>query len=1075
MRHWFRALLAGPRRKAVAAALAVVVVAALVWAVWPASAAPAIRTEDERITVAGGPRVTGDVELDATLYLPARLPAPAVIVAHGFGGSKASVAADARDFASQGFVALAYSARGFGASTGQIGLDSLDYEIPDARALVDWLSRRPEVVQDSPGDPRVGVTGASYGGALALMLAGTDRRVDAAVPVITWNDLQQALFPNRAESGGGSEPATPAGAVAGGDGVFKKAWAAALVASVASGAGLAGAAGTAPTDNGDSGFGRGGGSSTSSTAPAADPGDAGTTPATGTSGPAGTAPPSAGGAATGTSGGAAAAVAAGCGRLMPTLCAAYAQAAQTGRLTPALAALLARSSPKAVVGDITAPTLLVQGERDTLFGLDQADANARAIAGNGATVAMTWYDGGHDGGSPDQVTRNRISGWFQHYLSGAAAIPSDAFVYSVQGPLGDNGRARTRTLQAGDYPGLDGAAAVTRRAVALTGATQTVVNPPGGSPAGISSLPVLSGLGGTALSTLAGGLPGQTARFRSAPLSALTVLAGTPRVTIQLSALPTAPLSGASGTGDEAVLFASLSKVTATGATTLAGNAVAPVRVAVPADGRPHEVTIDLPSVAFQVEAGSRLQVGLSTTDQGFAGPTAPAAYRIALGGDGSVSLPEVGGVRVSGGDVPVATLVGLVVLAAALLAGLVLAGRVRRRRTAGVAPSRTPAPTGTPAGTGTPAPITPTGTTGANGTTGPFRPSTPASQDADGHPAGASPAPLLIRGLRKSYPGGVTAVTDVGFRVEPGQVLGLLGPNGAGKTTTLRMVMGLITPTAGEILVFGRPVRPGAEILSRIGSFVEGSGFLPHLSGRVNLDLYWRATGRPREDAHLEQALEIAGLGTAVDRRVKTYSQGMRQRLAIAQAMLGFPDLLILDEPTNGLDPPQIHAMREVLRRYAATGRTVVVSSHLLSEVEQTCSHVVVINRGRTIAAGTVTELVSASGDTVFTVDDVPAAARVLRDLDGVGAVVDDRIGQAPSEVATAADASGSLRVDLDRCPPDVAVAALVRAGIAVRSVAPRNRLEDVFLELVGAAGPEVPADTRTGSEPVGAGRGAP
>ena len=201
-------------------------------------------------------------------------------------------------------------------------------------------------------------------------------------------------------------------------------------------------------------------------------------------------------------------------------------------------------------------------------------------------------------------------------------------------------------------------------------------------------------------------------------------------------------------------------------------------------------------------------------------------------------------------------------------------------------------------------------------------------------------------------------------------------------------MVMGLITPTAGEIRVFGRPIHPGAEILSRIGSFVEGSGFLPHLSGAMNLDLYWRATGRPAADAHMAEALEIAGLGKAINRKVKTYSQGMRQRLAIAQAMLGLPDLLLLDEPTNGLDPPQIHAMREVLRSYAASGRTVLISSHMLSEVEQTCSHVVVVHQGRTIAAGTVTEMVSASGDMVFSVDSESSAIAVLRGLPGVGDV---------------------------------------------------------------------------------------
>ena len=263
---------------------------------------------------------------------------------------------------------------------------------------------------------------------------------------------------------------------------------------------------------------------------------------------------------------------------------------------------------------------------------------------------------------------------------------------------------------------------------------------------------------------------------------------------------------------------------------------------------------------------------------------------------------------------------------------------------------------------------------------------------------------------------------------------------------------MGLITPTAGEIRVFGRLVRPGADILARIGSFVEGSGFLPHLSGTANLDLYWRATGRPPQDAHMAEALEIAGLGKAVNRRVKTYSQGMRQRLAIAQAMLGLPDLLLLDEPTNGLDPPQIHAMREVLRAYAASGRTVLVSSHMLSEVEQTCSHVVVVHQGRTIAAGTVAEMVAASGEMVFSVDSESRAIRVLAELTGVGEVAADDPDRGNGSGA------GLVRADLGERSAAEAIAALVNSGVAVTSAAPRNRLEDVFLDLVGASGPSIP-----------------
>ena len=222
---------------------------------------------------------------------------------------------------------------------------------------------------------------------------------------------------------------------------------------------------------------------------------------------------------------------------------------------------------------------------------------------------------------------------------------------------------------------------------------------------------------------------------------------------------------------------------------------------------------------------------------------------------------------------------------------------------------------------------------------------------------------PLAIEGLVKAYPDGHRAVDDVSWRAERGQVVGLLGPNGAGKTTTLRMVMGLIRPDAGTVHVLGQPVTAGAPVLRRVGALVEGPGFLPHLSGRANLVSYWAATGNPAGEARMDEALEIAALGDAIDRPVKAYSQGMRQRLGIAQAMLGMPEVLILDEPTNGLDPPQIAAMRPMLARYAEGGRTVVVSSHLLAEVEMTCSHVVVMHAGRVLAAGSVDELGVAEG----------------------------------------------------------------------------------------------------------------
>ncbi|HEY5879996.1 MAG TPA: alpha/beta fold hydrolase [Nakamurella sp.] len=966
-------------RRITAIVVAVLLIAGVVLVAWPTPAPTPVADKEVTIIAPGGPGVDDPIEIDATLYLPERTPAPAIIMAHGFGGSKASVAADAEQSARDGFVVLAYSARGFGASTGQIGLDSLDYEIPDARAVVDWLAEQPEVQLDGSGDPRVGVTGGSYGGALSLMLAGTDPRVDAVVPLITWNDLEQSLFPNAQTTAADVAATTPAAAEGVDDGVFKKFWTSTLMASVTTGAALS-ASGIAQGDTGDSNFvRRGTAGSTSSASPGgADSGSA-----------AGVSPEAA-----------AAALSGSCGRMMVQLCAGYAQAAQTGRIGPEFSALLARSSPKSVVGDITAPTLLVQGERDTLFPLSEADANARAIAANGATVAVTWYNGGHDGASsPDTATRNRISQWFQYYLAGIGSVPSNAFRYTVDGPISDTGSARSRTLEVPEYPGLATGSSTDRASIPLSGDAQFVVNPPGATPASISSLPGLSGLASTALSTFAGGLPGQTARFESAPFDTLTVLTGTPRVTVTVSKLPVPGAIDQAATADAdegAVLYGSVAKVSPGGTRSLAGGAVAPVRlIDLPADGSPVTVTISLPAAALQIEAGSTLEVGLATTDQAYAGPTAPAAYRIALadGTDESalsvtgVNAPEVGGERVSGPDIPLFQLIGLIVLALVLALAMIFGGRVRARRT---------------------------------------------DVDPD-----LVDVPLSIKGLGKSYPGGVKAVTDVSFRVEAGQVLGLLGPNGAGKTTTLRMVMGLITPTDGEIRVFGHRVKRGSPILSRIGSFVEGSGFLPHLSGRANLELYWQATGRPAQDSHLADAMEIANLGKAIDRKVRTYSQGMRQRLAIAQAMLGLPELLLMDEPTNGLDPPQIHAMREVLRRYAATGRTVLVSSHLLSEVEQTCTHVVVVHLGKTIASGTVAELVSTSGEMVFSVDDQDTAERVLRTM------------------ATDIERTeAGIQADLGAVPPARALAALVAAGVAVNGAAPRNRLEDVFLAMVDASG---------------------
>jgi ABC-2 type transport system ATP-binding protein len=887
--------------------------AGVVLAVISAADPQPVATEDITIEVPDRPGGGGKVRLDATVYRPAATPAPAVLLAHGFGSNKNSVRAEATDLARRGFVVLAWTARGFGASTGQIGLNSPDYEVADARALVDWLAGRPDVVRDGPGDPRVGVTGASYGGALALLLAGTDRRVDALAPLITWNDLAQALFPNAASRR--PVPArTPAAGAFAPDGVFKRDWAGQFFGAAVGGPGL-------------------------------------------------------------------------CGRFRPEVCAAYVQAATTGRPTSQMVALLRRSSPASVAGRITAPTLLVQGEQDTLFGLDQADATARQLAAAGAPLKVIWYAGGHDGGAlrdrSEARLRAAVGAWFESYLARTGAAPRTGFDYQVQGAFGTEDFGQ-RTVTAPAYPGLAGPSTATqRRDLPLYGGAQLVVRPPGGSPAALTSLPGLGAVLSRAASTgavVAQDLPGQAATFGTEPLTDPLEIAGAAQVRLRVAAAP-APAPPP----DEAILFVKLYDVGPDGRRTLPGGAVAPVRIApLPADGTPVEVTVTLAGVVRPVEAGHRLAVAVATTDRGYAVPGQPAGYLVELA-DPELSVPMVPGEQAPA-PLPVTQLLGIGGLAVLVTVLGVLARRRSKR-----------------------------------------------GDDAD--PTLAD-VPLVVTGLGKRYPGGITAVDDLSFRVERGQVLGLLGPNGAGKTTVLRMLIGLIRPSTGELRVFGHRVAAGVPVLSRIGSFVEGSGFLPHLSGVDNLRLYWAATGRPATAARIEEALEIAGLGHAVHRRVATYSQGMRQRLAIAQAMLGKPDLLVLDEPTNGLDPPQIHAMRQVLRDYASAGATVLVSSHLLAEVEQTCSHVVVMQHGRLVAAGTVAEIVAGSAAVSFTVDDPAQAAAVLRDLDGVDVTGVER---------------SVVHARLNGLPRKVAVSVLVGAGVGVEAVTARRQLEDAFLQLVG------------------------
>ena len=781
---------------------------------------PAHAVEPRALTVAGGPTSASDatpVRLDADLYLPAAKPAPAVLLAHGFGGSKQSVAEEARALADAGFVVLAYSARGFGASAGSISLNSPAFEVADASALVTFLAGRSEVRRDGPADPVVGVAGGSYGGALALLLAGHDQRVDAVAADITWNNLASALFPQQSDSGA--------------SGVFKQLWTGYFFS-----VGLA-------------------------------------------------APP---GAATV------------CGRFSPEWCALYARAASGATPSAADLALMQASSPASVAARIAAPTLLLAGQADSLFPLDQADATARAIAKAhpSTPLKVVWHSGGHDGGTPEtDRLRGLVRDWMLAHLADGPAVDTGFEVTVSTGSiLGGRNQAGPEIRRADTYPGLAGAA---QQSLALGGPPQRVVAPPGGVPAAITVIP---GLGSTAAALLSRGLPGQTAWFSTAPMTEHVDIVGSSSV--RLAVASDVPVR-------DVVLFASLRVVAASGREVLPNGLVAPIHLA-EVGPTPTVVTVRLPGIVAGVEPGESIRLAVSTTDAGYRLPQQAAVYTVAL------AQPAI---AIATADLqpltaPVAAgwWIGGALLIALLVAIAVRLLRPRHHR-------------------------------------GDVR------EDL-------REVPLAVVDLAKEFKGGVRAVDGLSFQIPPHQVIGLLGPNGAGKTTTMRMAMGLIRPSQGDAYVFGERVLPGEPVLSRIGALIEGPGFLPHLTGRENLDLYWKAAGRTGDDPHLDDVLEIAGLGNAVHRKVRTYSQGMRQRLGIAQAMLGLPDLLVLDEPTNGLDPTQIRAMRQVLHDYAATGRTVIVSSHLLAEVEQTCTHVVIMNRGRLVATGPVQELLHGRGD---------------------------------------------------------------------------------------------------------------
>jgi len=279
------------------------------------------------------------------------------------------------------------------------------------------------------------------------------------------------------------------------------------------------------------------------------------------------------------------------------------------------------------------------------------------------------------------------------------------------------------------------------------------------------------------------------------------------------------------------------------------------------------------------------------------------------------------------------------------------------------------------------------------------------------------------------------TIVDSISFAVQPGQVFGFLGPNGAGKTTTIRMLVGLIRPTSGRVLIDGRDLNDNFEAAMRaIGCIVETPDLYRFLTGRENLEHFARML-RGIDSARIEEVADMVQLKHRLDDRVGTYSLGMRQRLGIAQALLGRPRLLILDEPANGLDPAGIREIRHLFRELAGQGLSIFISSHLLAEIELMCDHVAIIHKGKIVTTGSVEGLISTRRELELRVNDPEGAGAVLA---GMSIGFERR--------------NGSLTVAAESSQVPLIVSNLVGAGIEVHEIASRAQtLEEMFLEATG------------------------
>jgi len=768
--------------------------------------------------------------LATTLLVPSGAdvdhPAPAVLLAHGLGATRADVRDMARTLARAGYVVRTWDARGTGDSGGQVGIAGADGEVQDMSYLLDDLARRDDVARDAPGDPRVAVIGVSHGGGTALLAAERDHRIDALVPIFAWSDLQEALEPNAAQPIGGN----PYGR--GDAGVLKIRWASELFAA---GAGNERRA----------------------------------TP---------------------------------CGTIEAELCELWTDSAEQGSFTATARKALTVRSADADLAKLTAPTLLVQGQFDSLFEFDQAERVQRALTKAHTPVRVEWLRAGHDL-DIDLRGRQHLEQAVLRWLNRHVARDRDVEVgpnFTIQ--LGA-GRGYAHA------PSID-ASAKTRRFVLRPvqhrdkqGRTRLAA-PPAGLPADTTTLPGLGDV--TGIGDLAPP-PGQRARFESSVSTTGLEIIGTPTVRL-----------GITGTAREAIMFVRLVDIASDGRRLIPRGLVAPIRVrdVPPIDASTSRgVLVTFPAIAWRLAPGHRFAVEIATTDAGYIANPRAGIFGVELIGDGILKLPIADAPQRSDDTFDagvgkhamfgVAGALVLLALAIAFVLDRIVTGRAAR------------------------------------------------VQEPRHHND-----PVVARGLGKRFPEGIRAVDDASFNVFPGTIVGLVGPNGAGKTTVLRMLLGLVHPNEGQAFVFGQRVRPGAPSLARVGALIEGPGLIPDRTGRAHLERHWSVTGRPRSEAGIDAALAEVEMTRDSARLVRTYSHGMRQRLGIAQALLGRPDLVVLDEPTNGLDPAQIRHLRDVIRGIAADGRTVLVSSHLLAELEQVCTHVVLMAEGRVLATGTLDEV---------------------------------------------------------------------------------------------------------------------